>query len=283
MSKDYYSILGVSKGATDEEIKKAYRQLASKHHPDKMPDAEKAAAEVRFKEVKEAFEALETAEKRAAYDNPGFRQGIPPNMSDMDDLLRAFRAAHEHQQRNAVPFVRLNLQIDKAFSGCTIPLNLFGRSIAYVVRAGLPPGVGYVDEVPVEDRKRQVQVQLNIDAGRFKFKQIGSEDGFNFSGDLEGTLEVDALDILTGGFAYTEDFLGKRLQVRIPSGFDPKLRLKVAGHGYTNWLGDKPGPRGDLYLQVIPKFKPVTELDPSKVEALYNATRTPPKSVDVKV
>lgn len=283
MSKSYYDILGVPKNASDEDIKKAYRSLASKHHPDKFPEAEKPTAEAKFKEIKEAFEGIETAQKRQAYDNPGFRQGIPPNMNDVDSILRAMRAAHEHAQRNSVPFVRLNLQIDKAFNGCTVPLNLFGRSIAYVVRAGLPPGVAYVDQVPVEDSTRQVQIQLNIEAGKFRFKQIGSEDGMVFSGDLEGFLEVDALDILTGGFAYTEDFLGKRLQVRIPSGFDPRLRLKVAGHGYTNWIGDKAGPRGDLYLQVIPKFKPVTELDPAKVEALYNATRTPPSSVDVKV
>jgi DnaJ-class molecular chaperone len=272
---NYYDVLGVPKGASDEDVKKAYRKLASKYHPDKLPEAEKAAAEIKFKEIKEAFEALETAEKRAQYDNPRPQNhgGMPP---DMEDMLRAFRAAHAQAQRNAVPFVRLAVPIEKAFKGTTVPLNLFGRSIAYVVRPGLPQGVAYVDEVPVEDHKRQIQVQINIDAGRFRFKQVGSADGMNFSGDLETDIDVDAIDLLTGTFAYTEDFLGKRLQVRIPSGFDPRLSLKVAGHGYTNWNGDKAGPRGDLYLRVQAKYVSVNELDPNKVEALYNATRKPP-------
>ncbi len=272
MSKDYYSILGVAKGATDDEIKKAYRKLASKHHPDKGGSKEQ------FQEIQEAYSALETPEKRAMYDNPrpqhGFNGRSPEEMHE--DILRAFRAAHEHQQRNAVPFVRLNISIEKAYTGTTVPLNLFGRSIAYNLRAGLPPGVAYVDEVPAEDRQRQVQIQLNIDAGKFRFRQIGSEDGLNFSGDLETDIEVDALDMLAGGFIIAQDFLGKKLQVRVPSGFDPKLRLKIAGHGYTNWIGDRAGPRGDLYLKVTPRFKPIAELDKDKIEALYNLTRTPP-------
>jgi DnaJ-class molecular chaperone len=275
---DYYSILGVPRNATDEDIKKAYRKLASAHHPDKVPEAEKAAAEVKFKEVKEAFEALETAERRAQYDNPRQNHsGMPPGM---EDVLRAWSAANAQAQRNAVPFVRLAVSIEKAFKGTTVPLNLFGRSIAYVVRPGLPQGVAYVDEVPVQDGQssvmRKVQVQINIDGGRFRFKQVGSADGVNFSGDLETDIDVDAIDLLTGAFAYTEDFLGKRLQIRIPSGFDPRLSLKVAGHGYTNWNGDKAGSRGDLYLRVQAKYVSVNELDPNKVEALYNATRKPP-------
>ena len=274
----HYETLGVAKTASDAEIKTAYRKLAQQHHPDK-----EGGNEAKFKEIKAAFEAIETAEKRAAYDNPAqfradFQQSGPGNM---DDLLRAFHAAHAHAQRNAVPFVRLNITLEKAYSGTTVPLNLFGRSIAYKVRAGLPPGVAYVDEVPDGDRKRQLQVQLIIDGGRFKFRQQGSEDGMNFSGDLETDIEVDVLDLLTGGFTFTTDFLNQRLQVRIPSGFDPRLRLKVAGYGYSNWIGDKPGPRGDLYLRVIPQFKSIKDLDPDKVEQLYNATRKP--SIDVKV
>lgn len=279
---NYYDILGVSKTASDEEIKKAYRKLASKHHPDKLPEAEKLAGQAKFKEIKEAFEAIETAEKRAQYDKPRARGDHFGHPGNMEDIINAFKAAQEHAARNAVPFVRIVVPIAKAFAGTTTPLNLFGRSIAYVVRPGLPQGVAYVDEVPVEDGTRKIQVQLNIDAGRFRFHRIGTEDGINFSGDLETTLDVEVIDILTGCFAFTEDFLGKRLQVRIPSGFDPRMRLKVAGHGYTNWHGDKAGPRGDLYLQVVPKFQSVTDLDPNKVEALYNATRSPP-SVDVKV
>lgn len=279
---DYYEILGVSKAdATDESIKKAYRQLASKHHPDKFQDAEKPAAEAKFKAIKEAYEALETAEKRQEYNNPRRRQFNPNDAQSMhEEILRAFRAAHDQQQRNAVPFVRLNISLERAFNGTIVPLNLFGRSIAYNVRPGMPQGVAYVDEVPVEDKTRQIQVQLQIDESTFRFRRPGTEDGLNFNGDLETDIEIDALDILAGGFVIAEDFLGKKLQVRVPSGFDPRHRLKIAGHGYSHWRGDKVGSRGDLYLCVLPKFKSVAELDPDKVEALYFATRKAPK-IDV--
>ena len=67
--KDYYEVLGVNRDASDEEIKKAYRKLAMKHHPDRNPDNPKA--EEHFKEAKEAYETLSDGQKRAAYDQHG--------------------------------------------------------------------------------------------------------------------------------------------------------------------------------------------------------------------
>src|SRR3989338_3219086 len=67
--KDYYEVLGVNRDASDEEIKKAYRKLAMKHHPDRNPDNPKA--EEHFKEAKEAYETLSDGQKRAAYDQYG--------------------------------------------------------------------------------------------------------------------------------------------------------------------------------------------------------------------
>lgn len=79
MGADYYKILGVNKSATDEEIKKAYRKLALKHHPDKNPD-NREAAEKKFKEISEAYEVLSDAQKRAIFDQygeEGLKGGMP--------------------------------------------------------------------------------------------------------------------------------------------------------------------------------------------------------------
>jgi len=77
--RDFYEILGVAKTASDDEIKKAYRKLAMKYHPDRNQGDAAKAAEEKFKEAKEAYEMLSDAQKRAAYDQYG-HAGVDPNM-----------------------------------------------------------------------------------------------------------------------------------------------------------------------------------------------------------
>lgn len=78
--RDYYDVLGVSRSASEEDIKKAYRKLAMKHHPDRNPDNQ--GSEAKFKEAKEAYEVLTDSQKRGAYDQYG-HAGIDPSMGGM--------------------------------------------------------------------------------------------------------------------------------------------------------------------------------------------------------
>lgn len=259
--KNYYDILGVAKTATEDDIKKAYRKLAMDHHPDRGGDTAK------FQEIKEAYENLSDAKKRAAYDNPGFKS------FDQMDINEIHRQMREHMERNMMQFVTVRVSIEKAFNGCKIPLYAYGQSIGYQLRAGLPQGVSFEDQIPVGDKLRRININLLIESDKFKFVRPGSDDGVFFSGDLVTQVEVDALTILLGGYTIVEDFLGKKLQVRIPGGFDLGTRLKVAKHGYSNWRGETAAERGDLYLQVVPKFKPLKDADPTRLEELITVAQ----------
>ena len=84
--RDYYEVLGVAKNATDEEIKKAYRKLAKKYHPDANPD-NKQEAEAKFKEVNEAYEVLSDSQKRQMYDQFGQMVHIHILQVDLMDLV----------------------------------------------------------------------------------------------------------------------------------------------------------------------------------------------------
>ena len=93
--RDYYEVLGVDKNATDEELKKAYRKLAKKYHPDANPDNKKEA-EAKFKEVNEAYEVLSDSQKRKMYDQFGHdlkvsdlisEEEILPEIKDLKEVL----------------------------------------------------------------------------------------------------------------------------------------------------------------------------------------------------
>lgn len=251
--KKHYETLGLQPGASQEEIKKAYRKMAQKHHPDKGGD------EAKFKEIKTAYEELTNPQSQRPQQNSWSYH--TDNINDIHEMMR------QHMRRMPIPItIRVNMK--QAFEGCTIPLYVAGHSIAYKLKPGLPQGVSYSDHVPVGDETRQLHITIVIDSAPFHFVRTGTDDGINFSGDLITEIEVDAVDLFLGGFVVVEDFLGKKLQVRIPAGFDVKTRLKVAKHGYSNWRGDSPSTRGDLYLAVVPKFKSLKDLPADQLERL---------------
>lgn len=180
MSKsDLYEVLGVSRDASEDEIKRAYRKLAKKHHPDHNPDD--PAAEEKFKEVQHAYSILRDKEKRAKYDQFGevgagdfqtnasgqkvytWGGGSQVNVEDLEDLFSAFgggggsnpfeslfgrRGAGRRQNRAPVRgqdvYRRINLSFEQAIRGVTIEVDIHGKENGrqrQTLEVVIPPGV----------------------------------------------------------------------------------------------------------------------------------------------
>jgi curved DNA-binding protein len=208
--KDYYAVLGVARGAAADDIKKSYRKLARKYHPDvsKEPDAEQ-----RMSEVNEAYNVLSDPEKRAAYDNlgTGHRQGetfTPPPDWDAGFEFSGDRGFQGGEAGDFSDF----------FS------ELFGRMHA---RGGAPGAQGQRLHARGEDHHAKIVLDLE-DAWRGVQTQV--------------TLKAPQLDA-QGHLTLVQ----RTLEVKIPAGVKPGQMIRLAGQGGPG-LGDAPA--GDLLLEV---------------------------------
>ncbi len=250
--KDYYKSLGVERTATQDEIKRAYRKLARKHHPDlnKAPEAE-----ARFKEVAEAHEALIDPERRAAYDAiaqrhangqpfeapPGWDSGFEP--SGRGNAGRAGRGrAHDRPPEDFSDFFE----------------SLFGRGAGASMR-GQPGGFG-----PESGGDHHAKVSIDLmDACHGATRMV--------------SLRMPVAD--ASGRATLQD---RQLEVHIPKGIRQGQSLRLAGQGAAGHGG---APAGDLYLEIQILPHPVFRLDGADLrfdlpvapwEAALGATVTAP-------
>lgn len=243
--KDYYKILSVSRGASADEIKKAFRKLARKYHPDVNPGDKKA--ELRFKEINEAYEVLSDPDKRRKYDTLG------PNWQEQfGPPTGAGRRTYGYSGRtSSTPF-----DFDAggpAFSDFFEAL--FGRSGA----AAGAPGMG--TRGPREDLRRrsgdsieqpvEVTLQEAFSGGMRTFNIQTTE----VCPICKGTGEIANKPCTNcGGQGMIPR--NKRIQVKINPGVDNGSRIRVAGEGQPGIGG---GPRGDLYLIISVKPDPMFE------------------------
>jgi len=236
--RDYYEVLGVSKLALDEEIKRAYRQLARQYHPDRNPGDEEACT--KFKEVQEAYDVLSDSDKRKAYDKYGheapFRQPGSRSPTDVfDDFLQGFF----HQQRSQAPGsrdIQIELDVDflEAALGCAKQVRVERAEPCYHCA-----GSGAASEAGLDACKlcngsgRLVQnhsfIRLNTTCPQCHGR---------------GRVIVNPCQHC-GGEGSTQQPVD--LEVRIPPGAFEGMRLCIRGQGEVIEAG---GTRGDLYLHV---------------------------------
>jgi len=263
MSKrDYYEILGVSKDASDKDIKKAYRSMAMKYHPDRNEgDAE---AEAFFKEVQEAYEVLNDSQKRSAYDQFG-HAGVDPNagmgaggggfgggasFSDIfgdifGDVFGGGGAGGSRMFRGADLRYPLELSLEDAVSGTETEIE-----IPTLVECKSCSGSGAAEgSKPETCTTCQGHGDVRVQQGFFSIQQTCPHCRGN------GRIVSNPCRTCRGEGRVQES---KKLSVNIPAGVDSGDRIRIPGEGEP---GENGGPPGDLYVQVALQEHPIFKRD----------------------
>ena len=265
---DYYSILGVGRNASQDDIKKAYRKLAMKHHPDRGGDTAKLS------QINEAYDTLKDPMKRTQYDNPQPQHRFnTSNMGGFEDMFAqtfGFNPNMRRQGRNKDIQISYTLQFKDIFTGR-------GISLAYNLPSGrqeyldvkIPPGVkdgdivnfaGYGDDsVP------------NIPRGNLILRiRIPSYAGWSRADDnLTTTKKLCIFDLILGTDLVIETPMNKLLNLNIPKGTRPGTTFSIAGHGVPNVNTSR---QGNLYIKIeatMPKIEDQILLD--KIEEIKHA------------
>ncbi|MBU1192738.1 MAG: molecular chaperone DnaJ [Gammaproteobacteria bacterium] len=261
--RDYYEALGVQKNASEAEIKKAFRRMAQKHHPDRNPDNKES--EDKFKEAKEAYEVLTDARKRAAYDQFG-HAGVDPSMggggghgaaggasfSDIfgdvfGDIFGGGRGGGGGQRvyRGSDLRYNLDLSLEDAVAGTTVKIR-----VPTLVACGTCNGSGAkAGSKPETCTTCGGHGQVRMQQGFFSVQQACPRCHGT------GSIISDPCGTCQGQGRVREN---KTLSVKVPAGVDTGDRIRLAGEGEA---GENGGPAGDLYVQVRVKDHAIFKRD----------------------
>ena len=271
--RDYYEVLGVQKGCSDDELKKAYRKLAKKYHPDLNPNDKEA--EVKFKEVNEAYEVLSDKEKRARYDQFG-HAGVDPNFGaggagagaggfggiDFDDLFGSFFGGGfggfggSSSARNPNGPIRgndvditINLTFMEAVKGCKKTITVQRLETCEACSGtGAAKGTA-VETCPECHGTGQVRVQQRTPFGVIQSSRPCSKCG----GKGKVIKEPCSACRGMGRVRHT-----RKLEVNVPAGIDDGQTFVLRGQGDH---GVNSGPAGDVNVTVRVKTDPLYERD----------------------
>lgn len=280
--KDYYSVLGVDKDATQNDIKKAYRKLAKKYHPDINRDNKQA--EKKFKEANEAYEVLGDEQKRKKYDTFGNQHNFQ-NGYDFDPSQYGFgsNVKYEYRTENSQDYSDFfnmffggdgGFDFSNIFGGASARGKGYsqkGEDIEAQIEIGLEEGYrGISKQITLRKTKGQKKLNLKIPKGvkdgeKLRLKgQGGKGIAGGQNGDLillvkikpeddytlEGNNITTILDVLPWtaalGGEMPIDTLDGRIKIKIPKAIQTGSKIRVGGKGYI----DRNGRRGDLYIKI---------------------------------
>lgn len=254
--RDYYEVLGVARGASAEEIKKAYRKLALKYHPDRNPGNKEA--EEKFKEAAEAYAVLSDPEKRVQYDQfghslggggfQGFQgfedafRGFGDVFGDLfDDFFGPGTRRRGSARRGSDLETRFEITLEEAYHGKEVPLEVPRRETCSV--CGGTGAAGNAKKSVCPDCRGTGEIRVT--QGFFSLRRTCPR----CQGEGE---RIDKPCVECRGMGRVQRT--RKLHIKIPAGIDTDSRLKVTGEGEA---GERGGPRGDLYVHVIVKPHPI--------------------------
>ena len=261
--RDFYETLGVAKNASDEEIKKAYRKLAMKFHPDRNPDSKQA--EDKFKEAKEAYEMLSDPQKREAYDRFG-HAGIDPNMGGAGGAGAGFGGGFSDafgdifgdifggggRQRGGPQVYRgadlrynLDITLEQAANGFDTTIRVPSWDECDTCHgSGAKPGTSATTCGTCGGHG-----QVRMQQGFFSIQQTCPKCHGS------GKVIADPCSPCAGSGRVKRN---KTLEVKIPAGIDDGMRIRSTGNGEPGMNG---GPPGDLYVEIHIKQHAVFQRD----------------------
>ena len=252
---DHYATLGVSKTATPDEIKRAFRKLASQHHPDKGGDTAK------FQSIQAAYDTLGDTAKRADYDNPrpqfsGFPGGAQFNMNDIFGQM--FGQGFGQQRRQQPQFVRMTLwiRLHDVAQGGTRPVAVGTPQGQSTIEVEIPLGINDGDNVQYQG--------LAPGGGDLVIQfRVHPDNTWQRNGlDLVTDVTADIWSMILGSDITVHTLTGSQLTTVMPAGTQPRTLIRLRGHG----LRDRSGNIGDLMIRVMPTIP--TTIRPELLEAI---------------
>lgn len=254
---NYYSILGVDKNATHDEIKKAYRVLAKKYHPDTSNDPN---ADSMFKHINEAYDTLKDPNKRKAYDMPSYSsESFFNSFSNFDnifsDLFGDFKKTGSREysfntrRRNSDIQIQYTVTLEEAYHGATRSINMtYPNTGDFNLTFEIPKGIQNNCKIKIPQKAPVIFPELPPGDVYVNITITNHSDFYVDGSDLIKHYYVSAIDAILGCDIKIKLITGKHINVKIPAGTQThtKIRLKQQGMPIYNTLS-----YGNLYVFVI--------------------------------